>query len=166
MVKESVERTNVIQIGITLSDEKGQMPPETCSWQFNLRYNLEYFSPFIVDRKECCSQSSIDLLLEAGINFEYHKKHGIPAQLFAEHLTTSGLICSEKLLWVCFHGIFDFAYLLKLFSGELLLPDNEYSFQETLKLYFPHSVDLKTLAEPWPQLQGSLAKLSQDLGVI
>jgi len=117
-------------------------------------------------RKECCSQSSIDLLLEAGINFEHHKKHGIPPQLFAECLTTSGLICSEKLLWICFHGIFDFAYLLKLLSGESTLPDSDYSFQEMLELYFPHLMDVKTLAEPWAQLQGSLAKLSQDLDVL
>eukprot|EP00826_Nyctotherus_ovalis_P025310 TRINITY_DN1960_c0_g1_i13.p1 TRINITY_DN1960_c0_g1~~TRINITY_DN1960_c0_g1_i13.p1 ORF type:complete len:132 (-),score=9.87 TRINITY_DN1960_c0_g1_i13:57-452(-) len=78
---------------------------------------------------------------------------------------TSGLVCSEKILWICFHGIFDFAYLLKLLSGESTLPDNEYSFQEMLKLYFPRLVDVKTLSEPWPQLQGSLNKLSQDLDV-
>lgn len=104
--------------------------------------------------------------MEAGINFDQHKKYGIPLQTFAEYLTTSGLVYSEKLLWVCFHGIFDFAYLLKLLSGEPTLPENEYSFQETLKLYFPRLIDVKTLAEPWPQLQGSLSKLSQDLDVL
>lgn len=165
-MKESVEKTNVIQVGITLSDENGQMPPETCSWQFNLRYDLEYVSESnFFHSKECHSQSSIALLLEAGIDFEKHRKFGIPVQMFAEYLTTSGLVYSDKILWICFHGIFDFAYLLKLLSGECSLPDNEYTFQETLKLYFPRLMDIKTLAEPWSHLQGSLAKLSQELDV-
>lgn len=86
--------------------------------------------------------------------------------MLGEYLTTSGLVYSDKILWVCFHGIFDFAYLLKVLSGEQTLPENDYLFQEVLQLYFPKLVDVKTLAEPWPQLQGSLAKLAQDLDVI
>lgn len=105
------------------------------------------------------------MLLDAGIKFDQHKQYGIPIETFGEYLTTSGLVYSEKILWVCFHGIFDFAYLLKVLSGDIKLPDNQYLFQEMLRLYFPRLVDVKTLAEPWPQLQGSLAKLAQDLNV-
>ncbi len=72
---------------------------------------------------------------------------------------------NENVDWVCFHGIFDFAYLLKVLSGEQFLPPDEFTFQESLRLYFPVAHDVKTMADPWPSLQGSLAKLCSELGV-
>ena len=41
-MKESVEKTKLIQLGITLCDEEGQMPAEVSAWQFNLKFDLEY----------------------------------------------------------------------------------------------------------------------------
>jgi CCR4-NOT transcription complex subunit 7/8 len=32
----------IIQLGITLADEKGDFPQEVCTWQFNFKFNLEY----------------------------------------------------------------------------------------------------------------------------
>ena len=116
-------------------------------------------------RKEHHAHTSIGLLQEAGIDFERHRKDGIPIESFAEHLTTSGLVLKDDVQWVCFHGIFDFAYLLKLLTGEHALPEDEYLFQDTLKLYFHSFVDVKSMAAPWSQLQGSLAKLCQELNV-
>ncbi len=37
-----MEQTSVIQIGITLSDKEGQMPTDASTWQFHLKYDLEY----------------------------------------------------------------------------------------------------------------------------
>jgi CCR4-NOT transcription complex subunit 7/8 len=37
----NVELLKVIQIGITLSDADGNLPPEPCTWQFNFRFDLE-----------------------------------------------------------------------------------------------------------------------------
>lgn len=73
---------------------------------------------------------------------------------------------TEDVQWVCFHGIFDFAYLLKMLTGEENLPSDEYQFQEALKLYFPHFYDLKSMATPYKNLQGGLAKLCQELNVL
>ena len=116
-------------------------------------------------RKEHHAAASIGLLQECGIDLDRHKSNGIPLALFAEYLTTSGLVLCEGVQWVCFHGIFDFAYLLKLLTGDKTLPDDEYQFQDALKMYFPSYVDVKTMAAPWSHLQGSLAKLCQELEV-
>ncbi len=67
--------------------------------------------------------------------------------------------------WVCFHGLFDFAYLLKLLTGDPVLPADEFQFQDMLRIYFPHFFDVKSMAAPWTHLQGGLARLCEDLGV-
>lgn len=67
--------------------------------------------------------------------------------------------------WICFHGLFDFAYLLHLLSNEPYLPTEEFAFQSALELYFPNAFDIKTMAEPWAHLQGSLRHLSQELKI-
>ena len=71
----------------------------------------------------------------------------------------------DDVQWVCFHGLFDFAYLLRLLTGEAYLPDDEYTFQETLKVYFPNIYDIKTMVASYSHLQGSLSKLCQELGI-
>lgn len=32
----------LIQIGITLSNEKGEVPKENLTWQFNFKFDLKY----------------------------------------------------------------------------------------------------------------------------
>jgi CCR4-NOT transcription complex subunit 7/8 len=66
---------------------------------------------------------------------------------------------------VCFHGIFDFAYLLKALTGEPFLPHDEAGLKEQLRLYFPSFYDLKVLTTPYEGLQGSLSKLCDCLDV-
>jgi CCR4-NOT transcription complex subunit 7/8 len=56
----------------------------------------------------------MDLLNESGFDFEKHKKDGIPHQLLAEYLITSGLVMNDRPNhWITFHGGTDFGYLLK-----------------------------------------------------
>lgn len=101
---------------------------------------------------------------EAGIDFEKHKASGIDLLTFGEYLITSGLILLPNVHWICFHGLFDFAYLLRLVSNEPYLPHDEYSFQSMLEIYFPNIYDVKTMAEPW--IHGSLCRLCQELGIV
>jgi len=115
--------------------------------------------------QENYAYNSIGLLTDAGINLSDHKNYGIPLSKFAENFISSGLVLSDEIIWVCFHGIFDFAYLLKIISGENLLPENEYEFLENLKLYFPIFYDIKSLCSQYSNLQGSLSKLCQELNV-
>ncbi len=42
----NVDLLKIIQLGITLADESGRLPTETCTWQFNFKFNLEY--PFAI----------------------------------------------------------------------------------------------------------------------
>lgn len=40
-LRVNVDLLKIIQLGITLSDENGGLPPEVCTWQFNFKFNLE-----------------------------------------------------------------------------------------------------------------------------
>ena len=62
--------------------------------------------------------SSINLLANCGIDFAKLATSGIEHSLFAEYLMTSGLVANPDLVWYGFHTDHDFAYLLKLISGE------------------------------------------------
>ncbi len=37
----NVDILKVIQLGLTLSDEKGNLPPGVCTWQFNFHFDPE-----------------------------------------------------------------------------------------------------------------------------
>lgn len=41
MVRENVNNLKLIQLGITLSNNDGEFPKPTCTWQFNFRFNLK-----------------------------------------------------------------------------------------------------------------------------
>jgi hypothetical protein len=42
MVKVNVDNLKLIQVGITLSDINGRVPPGVCSWQFNMFFDIRY----------------------------------------------------------------------------------------------------------------------------
>jgi CCR4-NOT transcription complex subunit 7/8 len=154
-IKTNVDKLKLIQVGITIRDSQGNPPPFFCTWQFNLKFNLntdEY------------SNESIALLSNSGINFEYLEQMGIPFELFGEYIISSGLIANEDLHWVSFHGIYDFAYFLK-YSTNLLLPENEIDFFEELEIYFPNYYDIRYLVRYNDEFRGSLSKLGQELNV-
>lgn len=50
------------------------------------------------------AQDSIDLLTNAGIQFDKHEEHGIDPVHFAELLTTSGLVLCDDVRWISFQG--------------------------------------------------------------
>ena len=43
-IKKNVDCLKLIQFGITLSNNEGLFPNETCTWQFNLNFDLRYTS--------------------------------------------------------------------------------------------------------------------------
>jgi CCR4-NOT transcription complex subunit 7/8 len=154
-IKTNVDKLKLIQVGITLRDSMGNPPPFSGTWQFNLKFNLN---------TEQHSNESIALLANSGINFDQLEHLGIPFELFGEYLISSGLIVNEDLHWICFHGIYDFAYFLK-YSTNLLLPDNELDFFEELEIYFPNYYDIRYLVRFNEEFRGSLSKLGQELNV-
>jgi len=40
-VKKNIDMTKIIQLGITLADENGNMPLPVSTWQFNFDFNEE-----------------------------------------------------------------------------------------------------------------------------
>lgn len=126
-LKTNVDNLKLIQLGITIMNEKGEYPKNYPyhTWQFNLEFdkNVDKFHP-----------SSINLLKQSGIDFEKLKKRGINHQEFAEYLTTSNLVLNPEIVWISFQGSYDFGYLLKLLHG-LELPEKEEDFVDLLTKY-------------------------------
>lgn len=133
-IKANVDDLKIIQIGITLSDEEGNVPQPVCSWQFNFHFDLD------VDKK---AQNSISLLKNSGIDFDQLKINGIPAQYFSEKVTTSKLVLNDRVHWICFHGCYDYAYFLKIMMNEPL-PNKRNEFEKLMSHFFPNVYDIKS----------------------
>jgi len=155
-IKMNVDKLKVIQVGISLSDDEGNMPPNVTTWQFNLKFNLntdEY------------SKDAIKLLIDAGLKFDQHAKKGIPSLQFAEYLIGSGLVMNKDIKWIVFDGGYDFAYLIKMFEGQNL-PENESQFYNLLGIYFPSFYDVKYMVRDIEILRlGGLGKIANELNV-
>ena len=154
-IKVNVDKLKLIQLGITLTNDKGEYPSHICTWQFNLYFDCD---------KDENSSESISMLYNSGIDFNLLKNKGIPHSLFAEYLITSGLVLNEKITWICFNGSSDFAYLLKYLINDYL-PLDEKNFDELINLYFPNIYDIKYLVNDSEIYKGGLNKLAKELNV-
>ncbi|CAK7240165.1 MAG: CCR4-NOT core DEDD RNase subunit [Sporothrix thermara] len=159
-LRTNVDLLRVIQIGITLFNEDGETPPARpvstdatelggpvggrrghqggslpYSWQFNFKFSL---------KDDMYNQTSIDSLVQAGIDFNIMDRDGIDPVDFAALLIPSGLVCFEDVHWISFHGGYDFGYLTKLLHCKPL-PSDEIEFDQIMKLYFPSTFDVKHL---------------------
>ncbi|KXJ94315.1 CCR4-NOT transcription complex subunit 7 [Microdochium bolleyi] len=151
-LRVNVDLLKVIQIGISLFNEKGETPPERPhpsdghtqskrhgpvpqTWQFNFKFSLQ---------DDMFNQASIDSLKEAGIDFNAMERDGIDPNKFAALLIPSGLVCFPQIKWLSFHGGYDFGYLTKLLNDDKL-PKDEFEFDSILKKWFPSVYDVKHL---------------------
>ena len=175
-LRVNVDLLKVIQIGISLFNEKGEMPNERpnpsaieggpgarrnagqgqapWSWQFNFKYSL---------KEEMYNQASIESLQQAGINFELMERDGIEPSAFAALLTTSGLVCFDQVKWLSFHGGYDFGYLTKILSNNVLAKD-ELDFNIIMKKWFPTTYDVKHLMKYAVKLHNSGMLTPMDPG--
>ena len=154
-IKVNVDKLKLIQLGITLTNDKGEYPPGICTWQFNLEFDCD---------KDEHSSDSIAMLYNSGIDFKLLGHKGIPHSLFAEYFIVSGLVLNEKITWICFNGSSDFAYLLKYLTNDDL-PEEEKEFIELKNLYFPNIYDVKYLVNDNEIYKGGLNKLAKELDV-
>ena len=154
-LKLNVDSLKLIQLGITLSNEKGEYPTPYRTWQFNFEFDYT---------KDKSSQSSMLLLMSSGINFNKMKKNGINHKKFIELFKNSGLVLNPNIHWISFHGSYDFAYLLSNLLGNSL-PKNEKEFTQILGLFFPNHYDIRILVKSKNYLKGSLNKLANYLDV-
>ena len=154
-LKLNVDSLKLIQLGITLSNEKGEYPTPYRTWQFNFEFDYT---------KDKSSQSSMLLLMSSGIDFNKMKKNGINHKKFIELFKNSGLVLNPNIHWISFHGSYDFAYLLSNLLGNSL-PKNEKEFTQILGLFFPNHYDIRILVKSKNYLKGSLNKLANYLDV-
>lgn len=151
----NVNILKLIQLGVSFYDSKGNVPPNVCSWQFNFKFSL---------KTEMFSQDSIDLLNRSGIQFQRHESEGIDVNHFAELLLSSGLVLNEDITWITFHSGYDFGYLLRVLTAQLL-PETEQQFFEWMRLFFPVVYDIKYLMKSCKNLKGGLQEVADDLHV-
>ncbi|CAM8982678.1 unnamed protein product [Rhodiola kirilowii] len=163
VLKSNVDALNLIQVGLTLSDEDGSLPDLDTGggsfyiWEFN-------FKDFDISRDKH-AQDSIELLKRQGIDFEKNREHGIDSSRFAELMMSSGLVCNDSVTWVTFHSAYDFGYLVNILTRREL-PDSMEEFLEVLKVLFGTRVyDLKHLIRFCNRLCGGLDKVANALQV-
>ncbi|CBZ27128.1 putative CCR4 associated factor [Leishmania mexicana MHOM/GT/2001/U1103] len=131
----NVNLLKIIQLGITLLNDKGEVPEHCSTWQFNFRFSI---------KEDVYAQDSIELLRHGGINFDYFNDFGIEVTHFAELLISSGLVLNSNVRWLAFHAGYDFGYLIKVVCNKDL-PEKEEEFLQTLHALFPSMFDLKYL---------------------
>lgn len=154
-LKVNVDLLKIIQLGLSFADKDGNLCKECPCWQFNFHFDLD---------GDMFAQDSIDLLVNSGISFQDHATRGIDPLLFGELLMVSGLVLDDRVKWVSFHSGYDFAYLLKLLTTQEL-PNDEKSFFELLRIYFPTIYDIKYMTSLLDGhfFLGGLQKLADDL---
>ncbi|XP_039066306.1 probable CCR4-associated factor 1 homolog 7 isoform X2 [Hibiscus syriacus] len=158
--KTNVDLLKLIQLGLTFSDAKGNLPTcgtdKYCVWQFNFR---EF------DRSsDVYANDSIELLSRSGIDFQKNKENGVSAHDFSDLLISSGIVLNDNVHWVTFHSGYDFGYLLKLLTCKNL-PETQMGFFRLIKIYFPNLYDIKHLMKFCNSLHGGLNKLAELLEV-
>jgi len=155
-LKVNVDLLKIIQLGLSFADAEGNFCPGCPCWQFNFQFDLE---------DDMYAQDSIDLLNKSGISFEDHVTRGIDPLLFGELLMVSGLVLDDRVKWVSFHSGYDYGYLLKLLTTADL-PNDEKTFFDLLRIYFPTIYDIKYMTSllDGHQFLGGLQKLADDLG--
>ncbi|XP_019443332.1 PREDICTED: probable CCR4-associated factor 1 homolog 7 [Lupinus angustifolius] len=159
-LKDNVDMLKLIQLGLTFSDEEGNLPfcgtNSHCIWQFN-------FCEFDVD-EDVFANDSIELLRQSGIDFRKNNEMGIDAKRFGEILMSSGIVLNDNVHWVTFHSGYDFGYLLKLLTCKKL-PNTQVGFFNLISMYFPTVYDIKHLMKFCNSLHGGLNKLAELLEV-
>lgn len=150
-LKCNVDLLKIIQLGLCFCDEDGNVVPGVCTWQFNFKFDLG---------QDMYAQDSIDLLVSSGIDFKKHAARGIPVADFGELLMVSGIVLSDDVKWISFHGGYDYAYLLKVLTCQSL-PAEESGFFDLFSVYFPAAYDLKCLLKNYPDMSGGLQRLSE-----
>ncbi|CAI9766162.1 unnamed protein product [Fraxinus pennsylvanica] len=159
-LKANVDLLKLIQLGLTFSDDKGNLP--TCGTEkyFIWQFNFQEFNP----NEDVFANDSIELLRQSGIDFSKNIEKGIDAKRFGELLMSSGIVLNDNVYWVTFHSGYDFGYLLKLLTCQSL-PDTQEGFFTMIHVYFPVLYDIKHLMKFCNSLHGGLNKLAELLEV-
>ncbi|KAM7270632.1 hypothetical protein ACFE04_029846 [Oxalis oulophora] len=156
MMKHNVDNTKLIQLGITLSDNYGNIGG---SWEFNFR-DFDCST-------DLSDHTSIAFLKKNGMNLEKINTQGISLQNFRQAFGNLLTRHHQYMKWVVFHGLYDFAYLLRLMTGKPL-PELPIQFAQSIGSIFGYVLDLKYIGGFCAKLSGTvlgLEKLAKILKV-
>lgn len=153
--QQNVNLLKLIQIGITLGDDKGNRPQPICTWQFNFKFDVN---------SDIQAAESISLLRQSGIDFNKILEDGIDIYDFVPLFYASGLVMNDKINWITFQCGYDIAYLVKLVSAQPM-PKSEADFAKVVKLYFPNYYDLRYIIGTISDQVGSLQDVANELNV-
>ncbi|XP_067943863.1 CCR4-NOT transcription complex subunit 7-like [Watersipora subatra] len=164
-VAANVNQTKPIQIAFSFFDTYGHSPPGSHTWLFHMRFCLPHRSTY--RPQEPVDWETIEFLADHGMCYDSNFFSGVGFGLFYSLLRASDSPLQRKdITWISYHGLKDFAYLLKLSELYQCLPTSRTCFAQKLACNFPKAVDLKYLQAISGNLQkGNLYTLSARLGV-
>lgn len=156
-LRSNVDILEVIQIGITITDEYGNQPPGgVATWQFNFKFD---------PNQDMGSHEGVELLRQSGIDFMKHEMEGIDPFSFAELLYSSGFVLNDQMNWVTFHSGYDLGYLLSILLNKEV-PVEEKGFLKSLRKYFPLIYDVKYICKHGFNLaKSNLVEVAEELNV-
>ena len=107
----------------------------------------------------------MDMLIDAGINFERLALEGIDHSIFSRQVLNHSLFQPEC-TWIGFHTDHDMSYLLNLLTGKPLPESGLQEFTDELSRFISTFYDLKVISDHCAEFQrGSLNRLAEQLGV-
>ncbi|CAK8579177.1 unnamed protein product [Lathyrus sativus] len=160
-LKANVDALKLIQVGLTLSDSKGNLPnfggSNSYIWEFN-------FCDFDVNN-DLYNQDSIAMLRRQGIDFNRNFHHGVNSVRFAELMFASVLVFNQSIVWVTFSSAYDFGYLVKILTQNNL-PNRLEGFLNMVEGLFGKNVyDMKHMMKFCNALYGGLERVATTLNV-
>jgi len=150
LVKANVDELPIVQLGLTLCDEFGNIPvaldgsgrPLEVAWEVT-------FSDFDA-RRDRHAPESVAFLRSRGVDFDQSRARGVASAAFAAKL--AAILSSRRgrgeLTWAAFGGAYDFAYLVKMLAGGRPLPGTWHAFATQVRaLLGGRLFDAKYMAE-------------------
>lgn len=146
-LRENVDRLRLIQVGLAVAGTDGSLRGV---WNFNLQFDVTV---------DLHTESAVNFLRRAGIDFDRHAHQGIEAKSLGWRLARSCLVGAHPgtPLWVTFTGEYDFGFLLKLMTCDLPLPHSSGTFDALLATFCPKRHELRSELPT-----GSLENLSRE----
>ena len=162
VIRDNVNSTNIIQLGLALCDDKGCLPDFGTKSQYVWEFNFKDFDVY----NDLQNPESIELLERQGIDFDKNLKEGIDSADFAALMLKSGLLGNHSAFtWVTFHGAYDIAHLMKILIRRPLPYDLAGFMIMVQSIFGKRLFDLKHMMKFCDGLYGGLEKLANALGV-